>query len=224
MEMTGENRIPASREKVWAALNDPEILKASIPGCQSLEMTSDTEMTATVQAKVGPVKATFKGHVTLSNIDPPNGYTISGEGKGGVAGFAKGGADVKLTPDGDGTLLAYKVNAQVGGKLAQIGARLIDATAKQMADQFFAAFSANVAGPAASADTPAIADAPPLAPTLDEKGETAVLADVVRDPEVTAEAVEERLEVAAAKGVLGGPYVWGLLALGVVIVLILIFR
>jgi carbon monoxide dehydrogenase subunit G len=223
MEMTGENRIPASREKVWAALNDPEILKASIPGCQSLEMTSDTEMTATVQAKVGPVKATFKGHVTLSNIDPPNGYTISGEGKGGVAGFAKGGADVKLTPDGEGTLLAYKVNAQVGGKLAQIGARLIDATAKQMADQFFTAFSANVAGPAA-ADTPAIADAPPLAPTLDEKGETAVLADVIGDPEVTAEAVEERLEVAAAKGVLGGPYVWGLLALIVVIVLILIFR
>ena len=223
MEMTGENRIPASREKVWAALNDPEILKASIPGCQSLEMTSDTEMTATVQAKVGPVKATFKGHVTLSNIDPPNGYTISGEGKGGVAGFAKGGADVKLTPDGEGTLLAYKVNAQVGGKLAQIGARLIDATAKQMADQFFTAFSANVAGPAA-ADTPASADAPPLAPTLDEKGETAVIADVIGDPEVTAEAVEERLEVAAAKGVLGGPYVWGLLALIVVIVLILIFR
>ena len=105
MEMSGENRIPASREKVWAALNDPEVLKASIPGCQSLEKTSDTEMTATVQAKVGPVKATFNGHVTLSNIDPPNGYTITGEGKGGVAGFAKGGADVKLTPDGDGTLL-----------------------------------------------------------------------------------------------------------------------
>ena len=224
MEMTGENRIPASREKVWAALNDPEILKASIPGCQSLEKTSDTEMTATVQAKVGPVKATFKGHVTLSNIDAPNGYTISGEGKGGVAGFAKGGADVKLTPDGDGTLLAYKVNAQVGGKLAQIGARLIDATAKQMADQFFAAFSANVAGPAAaSADAP-LTDAPPRAPTLDDKGETAVVADVVGDPEVTAEAVEERLEVAAGKGVLGGPYVWGLLGLLVVIVLILIFR
>jgi carbon monoxide dehydrogenase subunit G len=223
MEMTGENRIPASRDKVWAALNDPEILKASIPGCQSLEKTSDTEMTATVQAKVGPVKATFKGHVTLSNIDPPNGYTISGEGKGGVAGFAKGGADVHLAPDGDGTLLSYKVNAQVGGKLAQIGARLIDATAKQMADQFFAAFSANVAGPAAT-DTPSIADAPPLAPTLDDKGETAVMADVINDPEVTAEAVEERLEMAAAKGVLGGPYVWGLLALIVVIVLILIFR
>lgn len=211
MEMSGENRIPASREKVWAALNDPAVLKASIPGCQALEKTSDTEMTATVQAKVGPVKATFNGHVTLSNIDPPNGYTITGEGKGGVAGFAKGGADVKLTPDGDGTILAYKVNAQVGGKLAQIGGRLIDATAKQMADQFFAAFAANVGGP-------------PPAPAADEKGETAVIADVIRDPEVTAEAVEEQLEVAAAKGVLGGPYVWGLLALIVVIVLILIFR
>jgi carbon monoxide dehydrogenase subunit G len=225
MEMSGENRIPASQEKVWAALNDPEILKASIPGCQALEKTSDTEMTATVLAKVGPVKATFKGNVTLSNIDPPNGYTISGEGKGGVAGFAKGGADVKLTPDGDGTVLAYKVNAQVGGKLAQIGARLIDATAKQMADQFFAAFAANVAGPVPATDaaTP-VADAPPLAPSLDDVGETAVVADVVRDPEVTAEAVEERLEEAAAKGVLGGPYMWGLLALIVVIVLILIFR
>jgi len=216
MEMSGENRIPASQDKVWAALNDPEILKASIPGCQALEKTSDTTMTATVQAKVGPVKATFKGDVTLSNIDPPNGYTISGEGKGGVAGFAKGGADVSLSPDGDGTILAYKVNAQVGGKLAQIGARLIDATAKQMADQFFTAFAANVAGPAA--------EAPPLAPTLEDRGETAVVADVINDPEVTAEAVEERLEEAAARGVLGGPYMWGLLALVVVIVLILIFR
>jgi carbon monoxide dehydrogenase subunit G len=214
MEMSGENRIPASREKVWAALNDPAVLKASIPGCQSLEKLSDTEMTATVQAKVGPVKATFNGHVTLSNVDPPNGYTITGEGKGGVAGFAKGGADVKLTPDGDGTLLSYKVNAQVGGKLAQIGGRLIDATAKQMADQFFTAFAANVAGRPEAA-------APPAG---DEKGETAVLADVVRDPEVTAEAVEERLEAAAGRGVLGGPYMWGLLALIVVIVLILIFR
>jgi carbon monoxide dehydrogenase subunit G len=221
MEMSGENRIPASQEKVWAALNDPEILKASIPGCQSLEMTSPTSMTATVQAKVGPVKATFKGDVTLSNIDAPNGYTISGEGKGGVAGFAKGGADVRLTPDGDGTILAYKVNAQVGGKLAQIGARLIDATAKQMADQFFKAFAANVAGPVDETPT---TEAPPLAPGLDDRGETAVVADVINDPEVTAEAVEERIEEAAARGFLGGPYMWGLLALAAVIVLILIFR
>ncbi len=213
MEMSGENRIAASREKVWAALNDPAVLKASIPGCQVLEKTSDTEMTATVQARVGPVKATFNGHVTLSNIDPPNGYTITGEGKGGVAGFAKGGADVKLTPDGDGTILAYKVNAQVGGKLAQIGGRLIDATAKQMADQFFTAFAASVAGPV-----------PAPAAVADENGETAVIADVINDPEVTAEAVEERLEAAAGRGVLGGPYMWGLLALIAVIVLILIFR
>jgi carbon monoxide dehydrogenase subunit G len=208
--MSGENRIPASRAKVWAALNDPAVLKASIPGCQSLEKLSDTEMTAVVQAKVGPVKATFNGHVTLSNIDPPNGYTIEGEGKGGVAGFAKGGADVRLADDGDGTLLTYKVKAQVGGKLAQIGGRLIDATAKQMADQFFSAFAANVGGP------------PPAAP--DDKGETAVVADVIHDPEVTAEAVEERLEAAAGRGFLGGPYVWGLIALMVVIAVILILR
>ena len=214
MEMSGESRIPASREKVWVALNDPAVLKASIPGCQALEKTSDSEMTATVQAKVGPVKATFNGHVTLSNIDPPNGYTITGEGKGGVAGFAKGGADVKLTPDGEGTLLAYRVNAQVGGKLAQIGGRLIDATAKQMADQFFTAFAANVVGP------------PPAAPgaVADDIGETAVVADVIRDPEVTAEAVEEKLEEAASRGVLGGPYMWGLLALVVVIVVLLLLR
>ena len=213
MEMSGESRIPASREKVWAALNDPAVLKASIPGCQSLEKTSDTEMTATVQAKVGPVKATFNGHVTLSNIDPPNGYTITGEGKGGVAGFAKGGADVKLTPDGDGTLLAYKVNAQVGGKIAQIGGRLIDATAKQMADQFFTAFAANVVGP----------PAPPVA-LADDIGETAVVADVIGAPEVTAEAVEEKLDIAAGRGVLGGPYMWGLLALIVVIAVLLLLR
>ena len=134
-------RIPAPRDKVWAALNDPVVLKAAIPGCQALEKLSDTEMTATVKAKVGPVSATFKGNVTLSNLDPPNGYTISGEGKGGAAGFAKGGADVSLADDDGATLLTYTAKAQVGGKLAQVGARLIDATAKQMADQFFAAFA-----------------------------------------------------------------------------------
>jgi carbon monoxide dehydrogenase subunit G len=223
MEMSGESRIAAPREKVWAALNDPAVLKASIPGCQALEKVSDTEMTATVQAKVGPVKATFQGHVTLSDIDPPNGYRIEGEGKGGVAGFAKGGADVKLTPDGEGTLLSYTVNAQVGGKLAQIGGRLIDATAKQMADQFFTAFAAQVAG----APPSAAAEAEPAAATAaaaDEKGETAVVADVIGDPEVTAEAVEERLEAAAGRGVLGGPYMWGLLALVIVIIVLLLLR
>ena len=212
MEMSGEYRIPASRDKVWAALNDPAVLKECIPGCQSLEKLNDNEMTATVVAKVGPVKATFNGHVTLSNIDPPNGYTITGEGKGGVAGFAKGGADVALKDDGAGTILSYTAKGQVGGKLAQIGARLIDATAKQMADQFFGAFAGRLGGAEAVAAAPA------------GNGEEAVLADVIKDPEVTAEAVEERLELAAGRGVLGGPYMWGLLALIVVIALILIFR
>jgi carbon monoxide dehydrogenase subunit G len=212
MEMSGEYRIPASRDKVWAALNDPVVLKACIPGCQSLEKLNDNEMNATVVAKVGPVKATFNGHVTLSNIDPPKGYTITGEGKGGVAGFAKGGADVALKEDGAGTILNYTASAQVGGKLAQIGARLIDATAKQMADQFFGAFAAKLGTADAVAAVP------------DGNGQEAVIADVIRDPEVTAEAVEERLEIAAGRGVLGGPYMWGLLALIVVIALILIFR
>src|SRR5690242_7763108 len=126
MEMHGERRIPAPREAVWARLNDAETLKNSIPGCQELEKTSDTEFTAKVRAKVGPVSATFTGKVTLSEIDPPNGYTISGEGQGGVAGFAKGGAKVSLEEDGGETILRYGVQAQVGGKLAQIGYRLID--------------------------------------------------------------------------------------------------
>ena len=159
MDMTGEFRIPASREAVWKALNDPEILKRSIAGCEELEKTSDTEFTAKVTAKVGPVKARFAGKVTLSDLDPPNGYTIAGEGQGGAAGFAKGGAKVRLEPDGDGTLLKYTVNAAIGGKLAQIGARLIDGAARKMADEFFASFAANVAGPAPAAAAAAAAPA-----------------------------------------------------------------
>ncbi|HZD25875.1 MAG TPA: carbon monoxide dehydrogenase subunit G, partial [Alphaproteobacteria bacterium] len=126
MEMQGEYRIPAPREQVWNALNDPEVLKASIPGCNTLDKVSDNAFTATVTAKVGPVKAKFNGEVTLSDINPPESYTISGEGKGGAAGFAKGGADVKLEEAGSETILRYTVNASVGGKLAQIGSRLID--------------------------------------------------------------------------------------------------
>ncbi len=141
MEMSGEYKINASREKVWAGLNDPETLKRSIPGCDEIEQTSDTSFSAKVTAKVGPVKAKFAGDVELSDIDAPNGYRISGEGKGGAAGFAKGGANVKLEEDGDGTLLKYEVDAQVGGKLAQLGARLIDGTAKKMASQFFENFA-----------------------------------------------------------------------------------
>src|SRR4051794_20305668 len=205
MEMSGEYRIPAPRETVWLALNDPIILKESIPGCQSLEKTSDTAMTAKVQAKVGPVKATFTGNVTLSNVDPPNGYTISGEGKGGVAGFAKGGADVALEEAGDDTILRYTPKAQVGGKLAQIGARLIDATAKQIADEFFNNFAKRL--------SQIEREHPP--------GEEARREDVVGDVAVAAEAVEERAEVAAGSGFLGGPYIWGLIALAVIILILI---
>ena len=144
MDMTGEFRIPASREAVWKALNDPEILKQSIAGCEELTKLSDTEFVARVVAKVGPVKATFSGKVTLSDIDPPNGYKIIGEGQGGAAGFAKGGADVRLASDGAGTLLSYTVNAAIGGKLAQLGQRLINSAAKKTADDFFANFAAAV--------------------------------------------------------------------------------
>lgn len=142
MDMKGEYRVPAPRAAVWEALNDIETLKSAIPGCDSINRISENEIEATVTAKIGPVKASFKGLVTLSDIDPPNGYTIRGEGKGGPAGFAKGGAKVKLTDAADGgTTLSYEVDAAVGGKLAQIGARLIDSTAKKLADDFFAKFS-----------------------------------------------------------------------------------
>jgi carbon monoxide dehydrogenase subunit G len=154
MDMTGERRIAAPRQTVWQALNDPEVLKASIPGCQSLDKLSDTEMKATAAVRVGPISARFTGTVHLTDIDAPNSYAIGGEGQGGVAGFAKGGAKVRLEDDSDGTMLRYEVHAQVGGKIAQLGARLIDATAKQMADAFFERFSREVAPPAA-AENPA---------------------------------------------------------------------
>ena len=147
MEMTGRHTIPASREKVWEALNDADVLRACIPGCKELEKKSDTELAATVVAKVGPVKATFKGEVTLENLDPPNSYSIVGEGKGGIAGFAKGGANVRLSDaEGGGTQLDYDVDAKVGGKLAALGSRLIDSTAKKLAGDFFTNFSKHVGG------------------------------------------------------------------------------
>ena len=176
MDMTGERRIPAPRQKVWDALNDPAVLKTCIPGCESLEKTSDTDMKATAAVKIGPISARFTGKVQLTDLDPPNSYRISGEGQGGVAGFAKGGANVHLSDDGAFTVLKYDVKAQVGGKIAQLGARLIDATSKQMADMFFDRFSAEVAGPTQVAadgrdgavaaptlgsDVPAHAPAPP---------------------------------------------------------------
>ena len=146
MTMNGEVQLPASRETVWAKLNDPATLKACIPGCEELNMLSDHEFEAVAVNKIGPVKAKFKGKVTLSDLDPPNGYRISGQGDGGVAGFAKGGAVVALSDKDGGTLLTYNVEAQIGGKLAQLGQRLINGAAKKLADQFFENFATAVKG------------------------------------------------------------------------------
>ena len=149
MQMNDAQVIPVSQDKVWAGLNDPETLAKCIPGCQKLELTAPNEMTATVVVKVGPVKANFSGKVTIGDIDAPNGYRISGEGSGGVAGFAKGGATVKLTAEGpESTRLEYSVDAHIGGKLAQLGNRLIDGTAKKMAGEFFDKFAAVLSPPA----------------------------------------------------------------------------
>ena len=170
MEIKGEYKIAAPREKVFAALNDQAVLQACIPGCESLEKTSDTEMKAKVRMRIGPVSASFSGKVTLSDIDPPNGYKISGEGQGGAAGFAKGGAVVTLREDAGETVLNYNVDAQVGGKIAQVGARLIDGTAKKLADEFFSKFAAMVGGP------------PPAAAVAGAPAGTAPASDVVSPP------------------------------------------
>ena len=171
MNLSGEHHIPASRQSIWDALNDPEVLKACLPGCEVLEKTSDTDMTATITIKIGPVKATFNGAVTLSDLDPPNGYTLNGEGQGGTAGFASGAAKVSLVDGEDGgTLLTYTVEAKVGGKLAQIGSRLIDSVAKKLAGKFFETF-VEIVSSASETETPdenpsaSSEDAAPGAPT-----------------------------------------------------------
>jgi carbon monoxide dehydrogenase subunit G len=196
MDMTGEYRIPASRAKVWEALNDPETLKASLPGCESLEKVSDQEFAATVVAKVGPVKAKFNGNVTLSNLNPPQSYTISGEGKGGAAGFAKGGADISLAEDGDVTVLTYTAKADVGGKLAQLGSRLIDGTARKMADEFFTNFCNQVAPPA-----------PPAVPAEPEPAAA---------PSAAAAPLQE--------GLMQNKFVWAAAAIVLLMILVLLFR
>ncbi len=151
MEIGGEQRIALSQQRVWDALNDPAILKACIAGCESIERVSDNEYKVAMTAAIGPVKAKFSGKLLLADLNPPNSYSLAFEGSGGAAGFGKGSAQVSLAPDGDGTLLTYKANASVGGKLAQIGSRLIDGVAKKMSDDFFAKFNATVAPVAQSA-------------------------------------------------------------------------
>jgi len=225
MDMTGETLIPAPREAVWRALNDPEILRQSIPGCETIEKTTDTSFTAKVVAKVGPVRATFTGQVELTDLDPPNGYRISGEGKGGPAGFAKGGATVKLTDEPGGTKLAYTVDAQIGGKLAQIGSRLIDATARSMAQDFFGRFSKLVApadGPApAAAATPAAAVAETAAP---DTAHQAVAGDVIETPaELKTSPLPDEpaaMDAAVRQTRALPPWIWigGLIVLVIVIV------
>ena len=175
MELNGEQRIEAPRQKVWDALNDPQVLKACIPGCQSLDQHGDDAFEAVVIAKVGPVKAKFNGRVNLSNIRPPESYTITGEGRGGAAGMAKGGADVTLLEDGNATLLQYKVKADVGGKIAQIGSRLISSTANKYARDFFSDFGDIVTGktqlPEAASATLTTAAAAPTPVVAAESGQ-----------------------------------------------------
>lgn len=166
MDMTGSRRIEAPRERVWEALNDPAMLQASIPGCESVERTGPDSFQAKVAVRIGPMSAKFGGKVTLTNINPPAGYTITGEGSGGAMGFARGGADVALVEEGPSTTtLNYNVKAQVGGKMAQLGARLVDSTARQMADQFFDRFAAQLAPATPTAqDTMAASDTVPSVP------------------------------------------------------------
>jgi len=160
MKMSGEEIIPAPRQTVWAALNDPAVLKQCIPEGESINKVSDTQMEARVVAKVGPVKAGFNGVVNLSDLDPPKSYRISGEGKGGLAGFAKGGATVRLEEVSEGTRMTYDVDAQVGGKLAMLGSRLIDSTARSMAAQFFEKFATVASSMKAEAPAPVGAPKP----------------------------------------------------------------
>jgi carbon monoxide dehydrogenase subunit G len=223
MDMTGEYRIPAPRQRVWEALNDPEVLKASIPGCDELVKRSDTELEAKVTAKVGPVSARFGGAVTLGDLNPPQSYTISGQGSGGAAGFAKGGANVVLTEDGSDTILRYEAKAEVGGKLAQIGSRLIQGTARKMADEFFGKFSTIVAERAAAEAV--VAAAEPVAPAPMAPVEPTAPAAPIPPPAAAApppprpEAAPPRPPMPpAGGGLVQSPFVW----LGGVIVLLLL--
>ncbi|MEM7570337.1 MAG: carbon monoxide dehydrogenase subunit G [Pseudomonadota bacterium] len=222
--MAGQQMIDAPKQAVWDALNDPEVLKACITGCQSMEKTSENTLVATVKAAVGPVKATFKGEVELQNLNPPNSYTLAGQGKGGAAGFAKGGADVTLDEVEGGTQLSYDVKANVGGQLARIGSRLIDGAAKKYADEFFTAFKAHVEASAAS-DT--VAEPATEEPAPEEAPEPVVAQEAPApepiaepEPEVAQTQIQAEPEAETTGGI--PAFVWGG-ALAVAIVLAIIF-
>jgi hypothetical protein len=208
MEFSGRYAIPAPPETVWAGLNDPDVLKTCIPGCEQIEKTSSTDFVATARLKIGPVSATFKGKVALSDLDPPHRCILSGEGQGGVAGFAKGDAEVLLEPDATGTVLTYKAKANVGGKLAQIGQRLIDGAAKQIADDFFARFAKAVASRPVSA-----------AAETAEAGAVSAISVAPRAQSVRAqlEAVEQRRRDGLA------PEIWVVGLIAIVAILLVVF-
>lgn len=223
MELTGEHRIPAPRKTVWDALHDPEILKECIKGCQSMEMVGDDKLTAKVQAKVGPVKATFDADVAIVDAVEPERYTLVGEGKGGVAGFAKGSADVNLAEDGEDTILTYHAKAQIGGKLAQLGSRLVDTTAKKYAADFFEKFSEKVGGaPVLNEPREDTAPPPPPEPGADVAGRvepTAAAAPSASSDMAPTQAPD--VSGGESKGAFASPWVWGILAFAVVLVVLL---
>jgi hypothetical protein len=210
MDFSGRYLIPASPEIVWAALNDAEILKSCIPGCEKMTKTDDTHFEAVVTLKIGPVKATFKGNVALENLDPPHRATLKGEGQGGVAGFAKGEAEIVLAPEDNGTVLTYTAKANVGGKLAQIGQRLIDGAAKQIADDFFGRFAGAIA--AASA----VGSAGPAGEVVLDSSMPSIEPPPMVDGEVVPEPVSSKREGVA-------PEIWVVGLVAVIIILLVLF-
>ena len=219
MKMNGEFRVPTDRETVWRALNDPEVLKDCLPGCQEIEKTSDTEMTATLTIKVGPVKATFAGGVTLSDLDPPNGYTITGQGQGGTAGFASGEARVRLVEDEGGTVVQYEADAKVGGKLAQIGSRLIDSTAKKLATQFFDGLAEKLGG-GAEADTTEAATAEAGETTPEPAPEPAAAGNAPEAAEAPEQSAPQLPPAAQRAGLPTAAWVGAVAVVAVVLILV----
>ena len=238
MELTGEYKIPAPRQTVWEGLNDPETLKACIPGCEELEKSGDDSFAAKVKSKIGPVSAKFSGEVTLSDLNPPESYTISGEGKGGAAGFAKGSARVNLAEDGpDATVLTYTANAQVGGKLAQVGSRLVKGAAQKTADQFFSKFAEVVGGGAQGADAQETSSEPTPGETAEMQAAAMSGAAVGHTPpegatlstgatgdesESPAEAATKAVDAAAARKSYG-PVAWVFMVIAVIVILLAVF-
>jgi uncharacterized protein len=223
MKLTAEQRIAASRQRVWEGLNDPEILRASIPGCQSLDKVTDDRFTATVEVKVGPIGARFKGAVSLTDLDPPNGYTLLLEGSGGIAGSMKGSAKVHLSDTSGGTLISYDVEAQVGGRMAQLGGPVIDATAKQLADKFFSRFGEVVAGGAAPGEKtlgPAGASAPAAAVAPANTAERALTNSALPMAWILATVVAALTGFLVGRGHGGVSSDWAGLAIGLLLIVI----